>query len=149
MEGVSISEGQVSLGTFDEPGEHSLRITLRSAWGQMRAVTTTLIVEDVLTITGPSTLSLLAEQEGSTAAFTVTGGSDNVLTASTEDVGLSVRMADGKLYASDNSPDKDITVTVTATSAGGQTASQDVTVDVYSQLVFTSAPTGGAIIYAV
>ena len=149
MEGVSITEGQVSLGTFNEPGEHSLRITLRSAWGQMRAVTTTLIVEDVLTITGPSTLSLLAEQEGSTAAFTVTGGSDNVLTASTEDVGLSVRMADGKLYASDNSPDKDITVTVTATSAGGQTASQDVTVDVYSQLVFTSAPTGGAIIYAV
>ena len=149
MEGVSISEGQLTVGTFNEPGEYDLRITLRSAWGQMRAVTTTLIIEDELTITGDDSLNLLAGVEGSTSAFVIGGGAANTLTASTEDIGLEVRIADGKLYAADNSPDKDLTVTVTATSAGGQTASINVDVNVYSQLIFTSVPTGGAIIYAV
>ena len=39
------------------------------------------------------------------------------------------------------------TVTITVTSAAGQTASTTVTVNVFNQLVFNSAPTGGAIIY--
>jgi hypothetical protein len=58
-------------------------------------------------------------------------------------------MADGKLYAKGNTAAKDLPVVVTITSAAGQTVTKNVTVDVYSKLVFTSLPTGGAIIYAV
>ena len=134
---------------MDTPGEYQLRITLRSAWGQMRAVTTTLVVEDILTISGDSSMSLLAGVESSTAAFTITGGAVNELSVTTSDVGLDVRIEDGKLYASDNSPDKGLSATVAVTSAAGQIASKVVSIDVFSQLVFTSAPTGGAIIYAV
>ena len=149
VEGVSISEGKITVGPMDTPGEYQLIITLRSAWGQMRAVTTTLVVEDILTISGDSSMSLLAGVESSTTAFTVTGGAVNELSVTTSDVGLDVRIEDGKLYASDNSPDKGLSATVAVTSAAGQIASKVVSIDVFSQLVFTSAPTGGAIIYAV
>ncbi len=62
---------------------------------------------------------------------------------------MNVGISNGQLHADKASIGTGNTATVTVTSAAGQTASMDVTVNVYSQLVFTSAPTGGAIIYAV
>jgi hypothetical protein len=58
-------------------------------------------------------------------------------------------MQNGQLHAQKASIGTGHEATVTVTSAAGQTASMDVTVNVYSQLIFTSAPTGGALIYAV
>ena len=124
-------------------------VTCSTAYGQTKAVDVTVDVEDTLTITGDSSLNLLAGTEGSTSAFTVSGGSGNTLAASTADAGLTVRISDGKLYAVNSSAVQGLSATVTATSAAGQTASTDVSIDVYNQLIFNSLPTAGAIIYAV
>ena len=124
-------------------------VTCSTVYGQTATIDVGVDVEDTLAISGDTTLNLLAGTEGSTVAFTVTGGSGNVLSASTKAAGLSVRIADGKLYAIDNSAEQDLTATVTVTSAAGQTVSVDVDVNVFNQLVFSSVPTAGAIIYAV
>ena len=116
---------------------------------QTKTCNVSVNVENTLTIMGDSALNLKAGEEGCTTAYTLSGGSGNVLTASTEATGLTVSITDNKLYASDDAPEKNLTVTLTVTSLGGQTVTKDVTVNVYNQLVFTSVPTGGAIIYAV
>lgn len=128
----------------------TVTVTCSTAYGQTKTCNVTVNVEDTLAITGDEVLNILAGSEGgNTSAFTVTGGSDNVLAASTDVTGLNVSIENGQLHADKASIGTDNTATVTVTSAAGQTASMDVTVNVYSQLVFTSAPTGGAIIYAV
>ena len=124
-----------------------ITVTANTQYGQTKTVQVTLDVEDTLAISGDSVLNVIAGTPASTGSFTVSGGSSNTLSASTEVAGLSVNIVDGKLTASSSSAMQDSTVTVTATSAAGQTASTTVSVNVFNQLVFDSAPTGGAIIY--
>ncbi|MBQ3735948.1 MAG: hypothetical protein II855_03335, partial [Candidatus Methanomethylophilaceae archaeon] len=110
----------------------------------------TVSVEDTLAISGDEVLNILAGNDGgNTSAFIVEGGSGNTLAASTSVTGLNVSIENGQLHAEKASIGTGSEVTVTVTSAAGQTASTTVTINVYSQLVFTSVPTGGAIIYAV
>jgi hypothetical protein len=127
----------------------TVTVTCSTAYGQTATVDIEVDVEDTLAISGDAALNLLAGTEGSTVAFTITGGSGNILTASTEAAGLSIRIANGKLYAIDNSAEQSLTATVTVTSAAGQTATVDVDINVFNQLIFNSLPTAGAIIYAV
>jgi len=150
VEGVSIDDGVLKVKSPTKAGmSQSLTVTCKSAYGQTKTVKVTLAVEDTLSATGDSRLSVTAGTEGSTSAFDVSGGSGVTYKASTTASGLTVRMADGKLYAKGTAAAKDLPVVVTISSAAGQTVTKDVTVDVYSKLVFTSLPTGGAIIYAV
>ena len=150
LSGVTVEDGVLKVKSPTKTGmSQSVTVTCKTAYGQTATKKITLAVEDTLSATGDSKLSVTAGTEGSTSAFTVSGGSDNSLSASTTASGLTVRMADGKLYAKGNAAAKDLPVVVTITSAAGQTVTKNVTVDVYSQLVFTSLPTGGAIIYAV
>ncbi len=148
--GASIVNGTLKVKNPTVAGMgQTVTVTCSTAYGQTKTVDITVDVEDILSISGDSILNLLAGTEGSTTAFTVSGGSGNTLAASTDDAGLSVRISDGKLYAQNSSAVQGLKATVTVTSAAGQTASTDVTVDVYNQLIFNSAPTAGAIIYAV
>ena len=148
--GATVSDGVLKVRNPASAGMgQKVTVTCSTAYGQTKAVDVTVDVEDTLTITGDSSLNLLAGTEGSTSAFTVSGGSGNTLAASTADAGLTVRISDGKLYAVNSSAVQGLSATVTATSAAGQTASTDVSIDVYNQLIFNSLPTAGAIIYAV
>jgi len=147
--GVTVADGVLKVKSPATAGSKSLTVTCKTAYGQTKTVKVTVTVEDTLSVTGDSLLSVTAGTEGSTSAFEISGGSSNKLAASTEDSGLTVRAADGKLYAKGNAAAKGLTATLTVTSAAGQTVSKTITVDVYSQLIFTSLPTGGAIIYAV
>ena len=150
LSGVTVEDGVLKVKNPTKAGmSQSVTVTCKTAYGQTATKKITLAVEDTLSATGDSRLSVTAGTEGSTSAFTVSGGSENTMGASTTASGLTVRMADGKLYAKGTSAAKDLPVVVTITSAAGQTVTKNVTVDVYSQLVFTSLPTGGAIIYAV
>ena len=124
-----------------------ITVTASTLYGQAKTVQVALDVEDTLDISGDSVLNVIAGTPSSTGAFTVSGGSSNVITASTDVTGLSVSIVGGKLKASSNSAMQGSTVTVTVTSAAGQTASTTVSVNVFNQLVFNSAPAGGAIIY--
>ena len=129
----------------------SQTITVKAVteYGQTLTKVVNLKVEDTLTISGDSTLKTIVSQEKSTSRFTIAGGSGNTLKAETAQYGLSAEIAGGALKVSSASPMQGKTVTVTVTSAAGQEASTEVTVDVFSQLVFTSAPSGGAFFYAV
>jgi len=148
--GATITNGTLKVKNSTAVGmNQSVTVTCTTAYGQTKTVNVTVSVEDTLAISGDSTLNLLAGTEGSTTAFTITGGSSNSLSASTDDAGLTVRISDGKLYAVDNSAEQNLSATVTVTSAAGQTASAEVEINVYNQLVFSSVPTAGAIIYAV
>ena len=149
--GATVTDGVLKVKKSTDVGMgQTVTVTCSTAYGQTKSVDITVSVEDTLSISGDEVLNILAGSEGgNTSAFTVTGGSDNVLAASTIVTGMNVGISNGQLHADKASIGTDNTATVTVTSAAGQTASMEVTVNVYSQLVFTSAPTGGAIIYAV
>ena len=148
--GATVNDGVLKVRNPASAGMgQKVTVTCSTAYGQTKAVDVTVDVEDILTIAGDSSLNLLAGTEGSTSVFTVSGGSGNTLAASTADAGLTVRISDGKLYAMNSSAAQGLSATVTVTSAAGQTASTDVSIDVYNQLIFNSLPTAGAIIYAV
>ncbi len=148
--GASIDNGILKVVNPTDAGMgQKITVTCSTAYGQTETIDITVDVEDTLSISGDTVLNLLAGTEGSTTAFAVSGGSGNSFAASSENTGLSVRIADGKLYAQNSSAVQGLKAIVTVTSAAGQTASTDVTIDVYNQLVFSSVPTAGAIIYAV
>ena len=149
--GATVSNGILKVKNSTAVGmNQTVTVTCTTAYGQSKTCNVTVSVEDTLAISGDSVLNILAGADGgNTSAFTVTGGSGNTMTASTDATGLSVSIVSGQLHAQKSSIGTGATATVTVTSAAGQTATKDVTVNVYSQLVFTSVPTGGALIYAV
>lgn len=144
-----VIDGVVSVTNPQTVGMgQTITVTAQTAYGQTATKAITLDVEDTLSITGPSGASLVAGTP-KTLGFVCSGGSSNTVTASTGTVGLSCDIVGSDIVLSCQNPVKGSTVTVSATSAAGQTASFEITVDVYNVLVFDSAPTGGAIIYAV
>ena len=147
-DGATVTDGIVSVSDPATAGMgQTLTVTATTAYGQTETVQVTLDVEDTLTISGDSLVSAIAGTQKLTSAFIVGGGSSSDLTAFTETVGLTAAIQDGCLSVQSASPMQDALVTVTVTSAAGQSASTTVTVDVYNVLVFSSVPTGGAIIY--
>ena len=147
-DGATVSDGIVSVSSPATAGMgQELTVTATTAYGQTETVQVTLDVEDTLTISGDDLVSAIVGTPKLTSAFTVSGGSSNTLAASTETVGLTATIQDNCLSVQSASPMQDAQVTVTVTSAAGQTASANVTVDVYNVLVFSSQPTGGAVIY--
>lgn len=147
-EGATVSEGTVSVTNPATAGMgQTLTVTATTVYGQSKSAQVTLDVEDTLTISGDSEISAIAGTAEISAAFTINGGSGNELSAHTDVVGLTATIQDGCLSVQSASPMQDSQVTVTVTSVAGQSASTTVTVDVYNVLVFSSQPTGGAVIY--
>ena len=147
-EGATVSDGTVSVVNPATAGMgQTLTVTATTQYGQSKTAQVALDVEDTLTISGDSEISAIAGTAELSATFTVGGGSGNELSAHTNVVGLTATIQDGCLSVLSASPMQDSQVTVTVTSAAGQTASTTVTVDVYNVLVFSSQPTGGAVIY--
>lgn len=149
--GATVSNGVLKVKNSTAVGmNQTVTVTCTTAYGQSKTCNVTVSVEDTLAISGDDVLNIIAGATGgNTSAFTITGGSGNTLAASTEATGLNVSIVNGQLHAQKSAIGTGSEVTVTVTSAAGQTASTTVTVNAYSQLIFTSAPTGGAIIYAV
>lgn len=146
---AAVTDGLVSVTDPTIVGmDQTITVTAETAYGQTETRSIPLSVEDTLSMTGPSGASLVAGTP-KTLGFVCSGGSSNTVTASTGTVGLSCDIVGSDIVLSCQNPVKGSTVTVSATSAAGQTASFQITVDVYNVLVFDSAPTGGAIIYAV
>ena len=147
-DGATVSDGTVSVvNPATAVMGQTLTVTATTQYGQSKSAQVTLDVEDTLIISGDSEISAIAGTPELSAAFAVGGGSGNELSAHTDVVGLTATIQDGCLSVQSASPMQDSQVTVTVTSAAGQTASATVTVDVYNVLVFSSQPTGGAVIY--
>lgn len=146
--GVSVSDGTVTAQNVTQAGMgQSYVVTAQTAFGQSDEITVTLNVEDTLAISGDETLYGTAGTAATSAAFTVSGGSSNELSV-TNDGGFSTAtISEGALMINNESAHAG-TVIVTVTSAAGQTATIEVTAQLFSGMEFTSQPSAGSIVYA-
>lgn len=146
-EGISINDGKLVLtGDAQVTDSGQLTVTARSAYGQVVTKTVDYVVEDILSISGPSKL---VGKQGISASgtYTIVGGSSNTVAVSENTYGDALRFSDGTLSISYPQPHDAETVTLTVTSAAGQTASVQVEVVVFSTMGFDSVP-GASGIYA-
>lgn len=144
LTGVTVDGGNVSVdGSAAVTAGQSVTVTATTAYGQVKTKDVTITVEDTLTITGPGSLVATAGTPASTTAFTVSGGSTNTVEITGNggyESGLSFDPDSNVLSISYPGSHAKSTVTLTATSAAGQTATIDIDVTVYSSMGFTSEP---------
>lgn len=146
---ATVSDGVVSVVNPQTAGmDQTITVTAQTAYGQTATRTIGLDVEDTLRLFGTTDVSFIAGQSHK-LEYNVTGGSGNTASIESGTVGLTADFVENLPTVSSTTPMQDATATITVTSAAGQTAVLNFNVDVYNVLVFDSAPTGGAIIYAV
>ena len=139
--GITISQdGKLTItGEAAVTADGKITVTARSANGQTATKTVSYLVEDTLKITGAS--KLVGKQGvAASEAYTISGGSSNTVKISENAYGEALTFANGKLsitYPDSHASEK---VTLTVTSAAGQTATIDVNVVVYSTMGFSSNP---------
>ncbi len=151
LAGVSISNGVITVtGSAAVTSGQTITVTATTAYGQVRTMDVNLVVEDTLRITGPASLVSTQGVSATSSAFDITGGSDNTVAITNNGgyaSGLAYDSETKTLSISYPDPHAKSTVTLTVTSAAGQTATIDVSVTVFSSMGFTSEP-GSDGIYA-
>lgn len=146
--GITIAQdGKLTItGSAAVTADGKITVTARSANGQTATKVVSYLVEDTLKIAGAD--KLVAKQGiAASQAYTVTGGSSNTVKISENVYGEALTFADGKLKISYPDPHASEAVTLTVTSAAGQTATISVNVVVYSTMGFSSTP-GAAGVFA-
>ena len=144
--GISISdEGVLTItGSAAVTTDGKIIVTATSASGQTATKTISYVVEDTLSIAGETKLVGVV---GKTASkiYTITGGSANHVAIS-DDINDTLTFEKNTLSVKSSSAYASTTVTLTVTSAAGQTATIDVEVVVYATLEFTSDPTSDGLL---
>ena len=145
--GVSIDAGVLTVtGSATPQTATDLTVTATTEYGQVQTFQVSLTVEDTLTISGDLTLTGTVGTPATSGVFVISGGSNNQLQAS----GLEgATISEGALSVTSASPVSATEVTITVTSAAGQTAQHTITVTIFNQLVFDSVPSNGVIAFAV
>lgn len=146
--GITIAQdGKLTItGSVSVTADGKITVTARSANGQTATKVVSYLVEDTLKIAGAD--KLVAKQGiAASQAYTVTGGSSNTVKISENVYGDALTFADGKLKITYPDPHASEAVTLTVTSAAGQTATIGVNVVVYSTMGFSSTP-GAAGVFA-
>ena len=146
--GITIAQdGKLTItGSAAVTADGKITVTARSANGQTATKVVSYLVEDTLKIAGAD--KLVAKQGiAASQAYTVTGGSSNTVKISENVYGDALTFADGKLKITYPDPHASEAVTLTVTSAAGQTATINVNVVVYSTMGFSSTP-GAAGVFA-
>lgn len=146
--GITIAQdGKLTItGSAAVTADGKITVTARSANGQTATKVVSYLVEDTLKIAGAE--KLVAKQGiAASQAYTVTGGSSNTVKISENVYGDALTFADGKLKITYPDPHASEAVTLTVTSAAGQTATISVNVVVYSTMGFSSTP-GAAGVFA-
>lgn len=146
--GITIAQdGKLTItGSAAVTADGKITVTARSANGQTQTKDISYLVEDTLKIAGAD--KLVAKQgNAASQAYTVTGGSSNTVAISENTYKTALTFADGKLKITYPDPHASEAVTLTVTSAAGQTATISVNVVVYSTMGFSSTP-GAAGVFA-
>ena len=158
IDGVSInsSTGVVTIASDAAPAAtQTVTVKAETNFGKQIQQTFSLTIEaklvfDVaeadksLTIVTDSTpTEVTAGDVAATAQY-----GNPVLTIQQDAGVIEAKIVDGKLNVTASSPGQTYTVTVTATTDAGQTATQTFTVHTYSPLTFEGAPTTGVIAWA-
>lgn len=124
----------------------TVTITAVSEFGQTDSITFTEKVEAALSVTAATPVYGYV---GSPAKSTVTmsGGSGNSITAvSSSNTNISASYSGTEVSASASSHQAG-TITVTVKSAAGQTATCQISAEIYTVLTFLSAPSASAVVY--
>ena len=147
--GITIAQdGKLTItGSAAVTADGKITVTARSANGQTATKVVSYLVEDTLKITGPNKLVAKQGILATSEAYTITGGSSNTVKISENVYGDALTFADGKLKITYPDPHASEAVTLTVTSAAGQTATINVNVVVYSTMGFSSTP-GAAGVFA-
>ena len=147
--GVSIDPLTGVLTVSAGASAGTVTVTATTEYQQTVTKTVTLVSEELMTITGPASVSTSADTPvKKTFQCNV---SDVTWSIETVPIGVDVSIdpVTGELTLNDNNPSHN-TVTVIATSnTTGQTAEYEVDCLVVAKLVFSDLPTGGVIAYAV
>lgn len=147
---IGSTTGILSIaGTAAVTADGSIVVTATTANGGSATKTVKYIVEDTLKIAGDKVLSTTAGKAAN-IVLTVTGGYTNTASLNSGGYGDAVTFdqSTGKLTVTNPTSHAKETVTLTVTSAGGQTATHTVDVTVYSSIGFNSLPSAGIIGYA-
>ena len=144
--GISISdEGVLTItGSATVTTDGKIIVTATSASGQTATKTISYVVEDTLSIAGETKLVGVVGKTASTI-YTITGGSANDVAIS-DDINGTLTFEKNTLSVKSSSAYASTTVTLTVTSAAGQTATINVEVVVYATLEFTSDPTSDGVL---
>lgn len=147
---ASVSDGVVSVKSPTTVGmDQIITVTAKTAYGQTKTVEVPLSVEDTLTLSGDSTVSAIAGK-ATAFQFSATGGSSNsfaITTTPSKEIKATISSV-GLLTVDSATAIQDAALTIRVQSAAGQAVYKNVKVDIYSELMFTSEPTCGAIAYA-
>lgn len=139
--GISIAQdGKLTItGSAAVTADGSIVVTATSANGQTTTKTVSYLVEDTLGIAGAN--KLVAKQGiAASQAYSITGGSSNTVAISSNTYGEALTFSDSKLNITYPDAHASEQVTLTVTSAAGQTATINVGVVVYSTMGFGSTP---------
>lgn len=139
--GITIDQnGKLTItGSAAVTADGKITVTARSANGQTATKVVSYFVEDTLKITGAD--KLVGKQGiAASQAYAITGGSSNAVAIGDNTYNGGLTFADGKLTVSFPNAHASEKVTLTVTSAAGQTATIDVNVVVYSTMGFSSTP---------
>ena len=144
--GISISdEGVLTItGSAAVTTDGKIIVTATSASGQTATKTISYVVEDTLSIAGETKLVGVVGKTASTI-YTITGGSANDVAIS-DNINGTLTFEKNTLSVKSSSAYASTTVTLTVTSAAGQTATINVEVVVYATLEFTSDPTSDGVL---
>lgn len=143
--GVSIDQSGLVTIT-DEASAGTITVTATTAYGQTATHQITITAESELVISGSETVSAIAGTPAE-SAYTANGTGVTWSVDSSnapEGVTVSIGASTGILTLSGTSPTESFTVTVSAESASGQTATMTVTCQIVSVLVFDTVPSNGA-----
>lgn len=146
--GITIAQdGKLTItGSAAVTDDGKITVTARSANGQTATKVVSYLVEDTLKITGPAKLVAKQGILATSDAYTITGGSSNTVEIGDNTYNGGLTFDEGKLSVTFPKSHASENVTLTVTSAAGQTATIGVDVVVYSTMNFNSAPVSDGII---
>ena len=150
---ATVANGVVSVTAPQTTGmSQTIVVTAQTEYGQTKTANVTYSVEETLSvaITEIEIITFVGNTVD-TSAIQVSGGSNNNPNVSIETEGkLTANVVEGavKVTGSEKTDTGSVTVTVTYTSAAGQTAQDTFEVTVYPALAFDKLPTTGAVVFA-
>ena len=146
--GVSIDQSGLLTVTSDA-ATGNVTVTAQTAYGGSDTFQVSIVKEETATISGNDALTAKAG-EPSTGAYTCNVEGTWSVNSDGAPVGVTVEISElGVLSISGAAPTDQFSVTVTLTTAGGQTVQKTVTCQIVSALIFNDVPTNGLIIIEV
>lgn len=145
----STSTGAVT-GTPTSTGTNTIQLTATSSYGETKDLTVTFTVyAQIGTISGDATIYTTAGTSKTSSAYSCSNATGWELVSTNAPAGVTVSWdnSEKKITVSSASPCDSFSITLKATSSGGQEVTKTITVGVSSILTPSNTPSNGVIAY--